>query len=301
MKAGRLSLSVITREFAQRASERVARTSDVSPGQAKEFLKQAMFSSTRKSTSQCRLSFIRECISKNLIVNCVERQVNKLQLSESQKERTKSNVMKSIRKDVYREVREKDEIMHRLLRKVSNLLNERDWNLFNGLRWKEVRRNHFIQRQKYKEKIDWLTTKKTTAQLEKAKSEMNSKINSDLVDINFEDIELPKEFESAPRVYGGISLENNEKTFLELSPKFALYGKLDEIRFRSDVEKSFTKLRWQSELSNETNNKDDGDNISKMEAFYDDSKKTFDLSRVPATKVPFNKRIYMPTYANGVC
>ena len=127
---------------------------------------------------------------------------------------------------------------------------------------------------------------------------MNSKINSDLVDINFEDIELPKEFESAPRVYGGISLENNEKTFLELSPKFALYGKLDEIRFRSDVEKSFTKLRWQSELSNETNNKDDGDNISKMEAFYDDSKKTFDLSRVPATKVPFNKRIYMPTYAN---
>ena len=124
--------------------------------------------------------------------------MNKLQLSELQRERTKSNVMKSIRKDVYREVREKDEIMHRLLRKVSNLLNERDWNLFNGLRWKEVRRNHFIQRPIYKEKIDWLTTKKTTAHLEKAKSEMNSKINSDLVDINFKDIELPKEFESAP-------------------------------------------------------------------------------------------------------
>ena len=96
MKAGRLSLSVITREFAQRASERVARTSDVSPGQAKEFLKQTMFSSIRKSTSQCRLSFIRECISKNLIVNCVERQVNKLQLSESQKERTKSDVLENL-------------------------------------------------------------------------------------------------------------------------------------------------------------------------------------------------------------
>ena len=51
---------------------------------------------------------------------------------------------------------------------------------------------------------------------------MDSKTIWDLIGTDVEDIELPKEFESALKVYDGISLENNEKTFPEPSPKFKI-------------------------------------------------------------------------------
>ena len=61
------------------------------------------------------------------------------------------------------------------------------------------------------------------------------------------------------------------------------------------------KLRWQQALA--TNNKDDDQADENKEEediteFYDNHKKTFDLTTVPATNVPFNKRATMPPYAD---
>ena len=61
------------------------------------------------------------------------------------------------------------------------------------------------------------------------------------------------------------------------------------------------KLRWQQALA--TNNKDDNQADENKEEeggseFYDNHKRTFDLTTVPATNVPFNKRATMPPYAD---
>ena len=61
------------------------------------------------------------------------------------------------------------------------------------------------------------------------------------------------------------------------------------------------KLRWQQALV--TNNKDDDqadENKEEEESteFYDNHKKTFDLTTLPATNVQFNKRATMPPYAD---
>ena len=76
----------------------------------------------------------------------------------------------------------------------------------------------------------------------------------------------------------------------------------------SELEKSFTKLRWKQEIETrqeiETNsslttiecdNNDTPENI--FTNFYNPSTKCFNLTNVPATSVPFNKRVMMPMYA----
>ena len=42
---------------------------------------------------------------------------------------------------------------------IFNLLDERNCNPSCWLRWREVRRNYLIQKQKYRQKIGWLKTK----------------------------------------------------------------------------------------------------------------------------------------------
>ena len=61
------------------------------------------------------------------------------------------------------------------------------------------------------------------------------------------------------------------------------------------------KLRWQQALAttNKDDNQADENNDEKRGTeFYDNHKKTFDLTTVSATNVPFNKRATMPPYAD---
>ena len=46
-----------------------------------------------------------------------------------------------------------------------------------------------------------------------------------------------------------VQVDDNERTILELSPKFAAYNRVDNSSVMSELEKSFTKLRWVHELN----------------------------------------------------
>ena len=63
-------------------------------------------------------------------------------------------------------------------------------------------------------------------------------------DIRVADDDLPSEFESTPRVYGGVQLDEEEQAALELSPKYGLFRRLNVEQGKVDVEEGFNKLRW---------------------------------------------------------
>ena len=56
--------------------------------------------------------------------------------------------------------------------------------------------------------------------------------------------ELDGEFSSEARLYGNVTLDEEEKQALELPQKFGVYRKLDPVQCKIDVEESLNKLRW---------------------------------------------------------
>ena len=61
------------------------------------------------------------------------------------------------------------------------------------------------------------------------------------------------EFKSDCRIYGNVDLSPNEKTALELSPKFGLYEKLDVTKAMIQTEEALNKLRWSRILGKNRN------------------------------------------------
>lgn len=55
---------------------------------------------------------------------------------------------------------------------------------------------------------------------------------------------LPPEFSSLPRLYGGVQLDEEEKVALELPVKYGLYRKVSVTQCKIDLEEALNKLRW---------------------------------------------------------
>ena len=157
----------------------------------------------------------------------------------------------------------------------------------------EVRKKRKSSKQNFIKKYEWLQKKKIRLEEKRIPKEVDG--------IDFRDTELPEEFRSEPRVYGGVIIDETEKELLSLPPKFFTFKKLDPTRLKAEVEKSFMKLRWQQALATDNKGDNQADENEEEEGgseFYDDLKRTFDLTTVPATNVPFNKRATMPPYAD---
>ena len=111
------------------------------------------------------------------------------------------------------------------------------------------------------------------------------------------DVKLGDQFESKPRVYGGIEISKNETQALSLPPKFAVFSKVKPLKCKAEVEKAFTKLRWKREFERRKINEETEEEVDDHD-FYDKEGKNFDLTRMRPTDLPFNKRVFMPPYAD---
>ena len=98
------------------------------------------------------------------------------------------------------------------------------------------------------------------------------------------------EFESHPRTYGGVELTANEDAALSLPPKFAVFKRIDPLVTKAQIEKSFAKMRWKLEIVSDEEDEND--------KFYSTDENNFDLSRMRATDLPYNKTVKMPPYAD---
>ena len=138
----------------------------------------------------------------------------------------------------------------------------------------------------YKAKLEWLTQKNKKAHEKEPPNKIDNTTMGDCV--------LPESFESNPRIYGGVDLTIDEVELLKLPPKFAIYKKLDELLLESQFEKAVTCLWWNSQppRTNENEQK------YPREEIFDHEENNFDFSFMNASRLPFNKRVYMPPYAD---
>ena len=151
----------------------------------------------------------------------------------------------------------------------------------------------------YEKKLAWLRTKK-----EREKEEYLPKKIDNIV---MTDCELPVNFETTPRTYGEVVLSNDETELLKLPPGFAVYTKSDILMLKAQFEKAITCLRWSetettnsSEAGPSSNEDGAGDNTQQYprQELFDHEENSFDFSFLRATHLPFNKRVYMPSYAD---
>ena len=109
--------------------------------------------------------------------------------------------------------------------------------------------------------------------------------------IVLKDQELTDEYTSAPRMYGGVDLTNDEHSLLELPTKYATYEKVNRDPCEAEIEKSLAKLRWESKKDDDPR----GNELPREEkGWHDQHSKTMDFRLFRSTDLPFNSRIIVP-------
>ena len=76
-----------------------------------------------------------------------------------------------------------------------------------------------------------------------------------------------------------------------------MFSKVKPLKCKAEVEKAFTKLRWKREFVRRRKNEETEEEVDDHD-FYDKEGKNFDLTRMRPTDLPFNKRAFMPPYAD---
>ena len=87
------------------------------------------------------------------------------------------------------------------------------------------------------------TQKKKLRHLREKYKKKERTVPDEIEGIIVKDQETPEEYSSAPRLYGGVTLNENEQSLLTLPPKYATYEVVSEEKCEAEIEKSLTKLR----------------------------------------------------------
>ena len=154
--------------------------------------------------------------------------------------------------------------------------------------WREEKQIYGRQlRDIKKKKIDHL----------KAKFKATTTLPDTVREITVADQEIPDNFSTDPRVYGGCTLTADEEELLKLPPKFSVYDKVNAIECEIQVEKGITKYRWATQAKKreaEQLSRGETPNEDERQPIYDSSSKVFDFRHMRGTDLPFNKRITLP-------
>ena len=129
----------------------------------------------------------------------------------------------------------------------------------------------------YKEKI------KNKMQFYSNKYRKTKKIPDEIQGIIIRDQAIPEGIIKPPKCYGNSQITDAEKEVLMLSPKYAVFDKVDSLDCRAEVEKAMAKYRWSY-----TTNESERNETSYLKG------QTFDFRNMRATDLPFNKRVFLP-------
>jgi len=181
--------------------------------------------------------------TKNL--NLTSRQLNTL----------RTILMKNNLRDIHRTLSSLEREKKTSMQKSSNILNQQQVEQLKSLVKEETTRTTTTTKQYYKEKYKWFLQKRNNS-------------TEEIIIPNEENLsftyDIPESFESEPRIYGGISINDNERATLTLPPKYAVFKKIEPIKIKAEIEKALTKYRWKKEID-----------------------------------LPFNKTVCMPPYADN--
>ena len=191
----------------------------ISQDQAKRILQEVIDLSTKREHHMNKLAFTRKCIHQKIAFNKIENATKKLKLSRRDTDMIKEKMMKNIRREMYKDLQCVDVKLQLSIREAKSILSKDDWKILDVIRVAKIRKKRRKSKKIFTKKFEWLHSKKVHSQEEQIPKEFDG--------INFRDVELPEEFKSEPRVYGGIIINDAEKELLSLPSKFPAFKKLD--------------------------------------------------------------------------
>ncbi|XP_029643478.1 probable serine/threonine-protein kinase tsuA [Octopus sinensis] len=166
--------------------------------------------------------------------------------------------MVNIRNRIYRELSEQEKRKRIFLKEIKSITTRKEKTLIMDIIYEENR--HVIHQCNihFKRKLSWLKQKR---QYELAKEE-KQKYPDTINGIIMEDVLLPEEFnkDNEANIYGGVTTDPDEISILQLPPKYAVYSKVNTIKCLSEIEKSFTKIRWNLNRYYDNNTCDNNNN-----------------------------------------
>ena len=111
----------------------------------------------------------------------------------------------------------------------------------------------------------------------------------------FKDQELGEEFQTQTVVYDNVEVSREEEEALKLHPKFTAFGEVNETQVIAEVEKSFTKVRWER-MNQERRSEEEANGASprRREVWKNIESNTIDMRKLASTDLPFNSRVYLP-------
>ena len=274
----------------------------------KDLIITAMIQATKDSVQQIRHSQVIKLLKAlrdiHIGTNAVEFGVNKTcsMLSDNAKLTVKMKIMNAKISDAYRELRKATFRKRHTWRESRKVIPGTLLACYMQI-WKEhARKCKQAIAKKHEKKIAWL---------EKRWSKKGAEVPKYVRDIRVADDDLPSEFESTPRVYGGVQLDEDEKAALALSPKYGLYRSLNVAQGKIDVEECLNKLRWNSILGEESGNQEGGSQgmgesqgqgergARDRQLFVDRVSNKVDVNKLRVTDLPYNPSVYMPRSLDG--
>ena len=132
------------------------------------------------------------------------------------------------------------------------------------------------------------------------KNKQTQNIPDEVEGISIKQCEIPADYNSNPRIYGGVTHYPSREVIsgLSLPPMFTVYENVSPEQCEIEVEKSINKYRW-STMNGEKRIVDEGGKTvvtgtSEREWPLDYENNSIDFQRMRATDMPFNKRVQLP-------
>ena len=191
---------------------------------------QAIVSTTRKISAEKQYILLRKIKNNSIATNDIEHAVKKLTLSQNAKSKLRSRLMNGKIRDALR-----TQAVRRVEERVEWKKCKR---LLPGIFLQGYLDIWYRERTDIAKKIDERHKKKLNHLLKKW--DRTPKIPDAVCGVEVDpDISgLDGEFSSEARLYGNVTLDEEEKQALELPPKFGVYRKLDPVQCKIDVEES---------------------------------------------------------------
>ena len=92
--------------------------------------------------------------------------------------------------------------------------------------------------------------------------------------IDLRDQELGSEFNSEPRLYGNVTIDEEERSVLSLPPRFGIMKKVDVTDTTIEVEKCLNTMRWREII---------GEEEETHVGFYNETENEMDINRMRPT------------------
>ena len=187
----------------------------------------------------------------------------------------KKKVMRAKLADAHRKREEAKQEYHNTVNEKRPAIPDNTWNEFVVKCRRYIPKYRRVYKKKHCMKIEWLTRKY---------GEIRRIPPDEVNGVDLRDQELGTEFNSEPRQYGDVALNDDENSVLSLPPKFGITKKVDVTETTIEVEKCLNTMRWKEIIGEETVSAE----------FYNEETKEMDINQLKPTDLPFNAKVCMP-------